>query len=348
MRKLAHTKSGLILMISLWILALVSLLSLGLAHRVSVNLKLVKFQKDKMKCLYIAKAGILKAVSVLGSDSIPETDTLNELWSRGYAKEIEGGSYIFKDISVGDGIFTISYIFDDTNSQSLIYFYGLSDEERKIDINTADKNLLIYLFDVIGESDSESLADAIIYWRGDNPLAEDPYYNSLEIPYSARKAHFKTIEELSLVKGFRGNWDLIERCSIFFTVYTGGLININTVQKQVLKSIFMGLGAENITVGFSDRLVNNVINFRDGDDNEQATDDDVAITYDKITTVLKTGLVNPLEITWIDSQNFPFTVSSNLFRIEVLAKLNTGMAQKKITAVISRNTGLRVKYWHEE
>lgn len=349
MRSLRNNSQGLILMVSLWILAIISLLCISLAHRVVINLKLVRFQKDKVRCLYIAKAALQKAINVLDQDLTPETDTLNELWSTGY--DLGTNSYIFKDVELGGGIFTVKYVFSVDNNGQPVYFYGICDEHRKININKASRELLVSFFSLLEFGQPETLAENIIYWRGDAPEGyKDSYYESPEVPYPARKAPCKTIEELYFVKGFRENPDLINECERFLTVYTeDNLININTSPLDILKSVFMSLGAESVRSGLSDKLVNNIIDFRDGDDGQEATNDDVAINQDEIKTVLKTGLIDPLEIDWIDNQVFPFTVKSNLFRIEVLAKLNSSSIQKKVNAVIDQNTQPpKFRYWHEE
>lgn len=337
---------------ALWILAIISLLCIGLAHRVIINLKLVDFQKDRMQCLYIAKAAIQKASSVLEQDDTPDTDALNELWSKGYDEKAEGDGYIFKEVEVGNGMFTISYIYDGKDGESPVYFYGMSDEARKININQASRELLVSIFDQIGFQDSESLGENIIYWRGDARIGyDDPYYESSEIPYPARKASIRTINELSLVKGFRENPEFIKACERFLTVHNAkDLININTASPQVLKAVFISLGSDRASLGLSDRLVDNIIDFRNGIDNQEATDDDAAFNVDEVKRVITVSLSSIAEIDWVVKQAFPFTVKSNLFRIEVMAGLNTGKVKKKITAIISRDSGLpcKVKYWHEE
>jgi len=335
-------------MVSLWILAIVSLLCISLAHRVVINLKLAKFQRDRMQCLYIAKAAIQKAINVVEKDSSAEFDMLSESWSRGYDQEAD--EYIFKQVKVGKGSFTISYVYDNPYSQDPVYFYGMSDEDRKVNINQASRELLVALFDDMDVGDPESLSENIIYWRGDSPqIHGELYYGSPEVPYPARKAPFKTIEELSLVKGFREDPELVEECKRFFTVYTeDGAININTASPQILKAVFISLGADLIPPGLSDRLVNNIVDFRNGDDNLEATQDDEAIISGEMATVLSLGL-NAVEKGWVNSQVFPFTVKSNLFRIEVTAGLDTSKIHKDITAIINRNSlPLKVIYWHEK
>jgi hypothetical protein len=304
-----------------------------------------------MECLYIAKAAINKAVDVLEADSTVELDILNDIWSKGYEGTQQENNYIFKDINVGNGSFTVSYIYSGANSESPVYFYGMCDEDRKININKANKDLLTALFTVMEVDNPGSLADNIIYWRGDAPAGTmEPYYESSQIPYAARKAPFKTIEELSLVKGFRGDQSLVRECERYLTAYTSdNLININTVSTEILKAVFVSLGADNINAGLSDRLTDSVIDFRNGDDNEEATDDDMAIYQDQVKAVIQSGLLDILEINWVQNQVFPFTVKSNLFRIDVSAKLNNSSIQKEVSVIIDRSQQpLEVKYWHEE
>jgi hypothetical protein len=248
-------------------------------------------------------------------------------------------------------MFTISYIYDYINSESPVYFYGMSDEDRKININQANRELLVSIFDKIGFPEPESLGENIIYWRGDAKKGqEDPYYESSGIPYPARKGLIRTIDELSLVKGFRENPELVEECKRFLTVHTfNDIVNINTASPQVLKAIFISLGADKAAFGLSDRLVNNIIDFRDGTDNQEATDDDAALDVRAVKKVISTSLHNIAEIDWAAKQAFPFTVKSNLFRIEVLAGLNTSKIKKKVTVVINRGElPFKAKYWYEE
>lgn len=338
------------MIISLWILALISLLCISLAHRVVVNLKLVKFQRDRLQCLYIAKAAVQKAISVLEQDKTVDTDMLNELWSNGYDTEKEAENYIFKEVEVDEGRFTISYLFDDTDSESPVYLYGMSDENRKININSASSELLVSLFSVIGVEDPQGLAENIIYWRGDVPEGyDDPYYESEQIPYAARKLIFTSIEELSLVKGFREDQDLINKSEKFLTVYTAlDSININTASYSVLKAVFMNLGADRISFELSDRLAKNVIDFRNGYDDQEPTEDDLVIDKDRIKTVIGYGLGNKQEIDWVSSQDFPFTAKSDVFRIEVSTELNNSKIQKQITAIADRRMQpTKFIYWHE-
>lgn len=343
---------GMILIISLWILAIISLLCLSLARQIIVDLKLIKFQKDRMKCLYIAKAAIQKAISILESDSNEDIDILNEPWSTGSNPNGQyGKEYILKDVPFDEGFFTVRYSFAEKGGLGLMYLYGMSDEDRKVNINEASRQLLLVLFDAIEGGDPASLAENIIYWRGDAPQGyKEHYYESSHIPYAARGDHLKSMEELSLIKGFREDMELIKECERVFTVYTkDNLININTVPPQILKAVFISLGAEELNLGLSDRLVTNIVDYRDGSDNEEVTDDDVSVEQNKIKEVLKAGLADIVEKGWVDRQVLPFKTNSNFFKIEVSVKLNKGKINKDVTAIIDRSQKPpKVIYWHEE
>ena len=57
-----------VLIISLWILAILALLSVSIAHRVSLGLRLSRYQKERLKAAYLAKAGINIAIAEIEKD----------------------------------------------------------------------------------------------------------------------------------------------------------------------------------------------------------------------------------------------------------------------------------------
>lgn len=344
---------GFVILISLWILALLSLLSLSLAQRVAINVKLVKFQRDKIKCHYAAKAAINKAIAVIETDVLAETDvpnTLNQRWSLGYDVTKSDTEYIFKDIAVGDTSFTIQ-AGNGLSLGSADYEgdarYGFIDEDKKININFAKYDLLRSLFEVLEFDEPDALAEAILFWRGDFPDGSDAYYGSQAVPYQAPKAPFHTLEELSLVKGFREDGRMVEQCREFLSVFpVKDSININTASPTVLKAVFFSLKANS---DFAQRLVDKIVAYRAGADTREGSQDDAPILENKIKDVLKEGFVNVDEISWVETSSFPFTAHSRWFRIEAVARPLTGGAiQKRVSAVVSAEENCRVVEWHEK
>lgn len=235
--KIVKDEKGMILIVTLWILAILTLLAVSFSYRMRVEIKLTQFQIDSLRALYLAKAGINYAIAQLKKDT-NDYDSLNEQWA--YKKEIE----------LGKGKFI---------------FY-IEDEERRINLNTAPKSML----DKLGLK--EDIVCAIIDWRDeDNKITkpdgvEDEYYQTLNRPYHCKNAPFESIEELLLVKGVTSEILYGEdNISQWMTVYGKGKININTAPKKVLS----------ILPGLNDELAQNIINYRAGGDLEEGTEDDI-------------------------------------------------------------------------
>ncbi len=141
------------------------------------------------------------------------------------------------------------------------YDYEITDEDGKLNINTATEEKLRKLFIDSGVeiTDVDVIVDSIFDWRDDNDLhrlngAEEDYYRSLEIPYSSKDGQFSTVEELIMVNGINedilyGSKDIQEEDEEYYTgvathltVYGSNLLNINTASESVLSSA-LGLEA---------------------------------------------------------------------------------------------------------
>jgi len=78
--------------------------------------------------------------------------------------------------------------------------------------------------------------------------AEASYYSKLAAAYSPKNGRLDTAGELALVKGFGAK--PVERLTKFLTVYTDGLVNINTAPKEVIMAL-----SDEITPSMADDLV---------------------------------------------------------------------------------------------
>lgn len=102
----------------------------------------------------------------------------------------------------------------------------VQDESGKVDINAADLNTLVLMFTAVGveHSEAEHLAAAVVDWRdGDDLLtpngAEDPDYESANLPYGAADAPFTTVSELQQVLGM--DFELYQKLQNDVTIYGG-------------------------------------------------------------------------------------------------------------------------------
>ncbi|MFH1779497.1 MAG: hypothetical protein ABH847_05675 [Candidatus Omnitrophota bacterium] len=254
-------EKGAILIITLWILAILTILSVGVAGRMGLELKLTGLYRDNMKVLYLAKAGVERAISVIEAED-HAIDSLNERWSNNSEEQ----SPLFKEIKVADvGTFTVSYPFTEGR-----VFYGIQDEERRINFNNAPKEvirrLIEHLYPDIG--DASALAQSIEDWRDtdttrEGGLPEDDY--SAE-GYPRKDNYFDVTEELLLVKEMKP--EIFEKIKDYITVYPAkvypeGKLNINTASFPSLYAL-----------GFSEAVAGALVNYKSGDDGIEGNEDD--------------------------------------------------------------------------
>ena len=192
----ANSQRGVALILVLWVIALMSVLlgSFALIARTE-NLQ-ARHLLDATTARYAAEAGLERAVYELRN-----ADPLTR-W-------------------VGDGR-AYEFMFDNAKVH-----VELTDESGKIDINSADDNLLQSLFVSVGVSldQAANLSDAIQDWRDpDDEVrprgAEAAQYKSQGLPYLPRNAPFQTVSEIQQVFGM--NYELYSRIESAITIYAGG------------------------------------------------------------------------------------------------------------------------------
>jgi len=103
---------------------------------------------------------------------------------------------------------------------------SITDDSGKIDINTADVDLLTGLFMSRGvaQDQAQALAAAIMDWRDPDDLAqpngaEAPEYKAAGLSYTPKNAPFDTVSELQQVLGM--NYDLFAKIEPGLTIYSG-------------------------------------------------------------------------------------------------------------------------------
>lgn len=266
-------KNGQVLVFALWIIIFLTVIATTVGLRVRQRAELLSRIESKSKLRHLAEAGVKLSIASLRQDLIK-----NEFNYIPFSKYYRHNNpNLFKSIKLADGEVNVSYKDFDYSSNSFNNKYGYVDEERKININYAEKNLLKRLFTLllnIDEQQIDAIVDAAIDWRtfGKSSLDgfySDDYYSNLEYPYGVKDSDFELLAELLLVKGV--DRATFERIEPYITVYGDGLININTVSRTVL-----------IALGLSDSLADKIISVRSGIDSADFTADDFIFskTYD--------------------------------------------------------------------
>lgn len=252
-----------ILIISLWILAILSMFAIGIGHKLSLQVRLLDNHLDSVRAFYIAEAGIKRAIAE--SQKQPQnaiySDSFNQPWLNNEA--------VFKDVEFGDGRYTVE-------SVDIAGLYGMSDEQGRININTALFDVLKALLkeEVADEEAAGGIAAAIIDWRDeDNEVfqdpdtktwigAEDAYYQIQDPPYKCKNSRFDTVEEMLLVRGVTP--EIFYGIIKFITVYGNSAVNINTAPKPVLIAVLSHQlanyeGKQDI---YNEQLAEYIVNFR--------------------------------------------------------------------------------------
>lgn len=306
-------------------MSILSMFALGIGFRTSIELRLSKYNLDRLEAAYLARAGIKKASEFLLRDS-NEYDSLYECGIT-LAPE-ETPEIIFgKDYNkLGNGSFSIYYNEKNVFGEKYIY-YGIQDEERRININTASAEVLQRLSDRM----TPQIASSIVIWRSPAPdEEEDAYYEALEPPYKCRHDRFTAIEELKLVRGVTE--DLYEGIKDYITVFGDGKININTAPKEVLNAII------DDGTGEYESLIYNIIESRKSDDGF-FTNIDVFLNYPEDDEM-------KMRLTTLKNN---FTTKSDFFRINAYGEVHK--AVKAITYIAKKDPAKRrieIKYYHEE
>jgi type II secretory pathway component PulK len=166
---------GLVIIAVLWMVVVLMVMSAILGRKSRLDMKVCMARMEAVRCKWACRAGIEKAMAVMNGDET-ENDSVLDVWS--------DNPEDFNDVMLDQCVFTVRVI----------------DESSKLDINTATKEQLLGLPDMV-----EEIADAIIDWRDSDDVpsgagVESGYYESLTYGYMARNGPFRTLRELLLVK----------------------------------------------------------------------------------------------------------------------------------------------------
>ena len=339
-------QSGVILIITLWILLILSTIALGFAFEMHLESRLARYQLDSHTATYLAQAGVHRAMVELKNDLFLDRkarpqmiDSLGENWANN-----ENTDEYYTDIELGEGKYSVT----------------VTDEYSKININYMSREMMVALLTVLhpelekDEDRTNLIADALIdyrdpdtqYWK-DTTIDETTYYNpestDTEHPrYQFKNALFETVDELLNLPGFTpellyGNVELDAEggkkrsLNELLTVHGSGLININTAPYPVLVAWFRSGVPDLETV---QDLAQQVIERRNGMDEEPGTDDDKPFL--NMAELGSLSGMNPGITSVLMSRGI---VATNLFRITATGEVHGAM--KTITALISRDWVVR-------
>ena len=163
MRHNEKRKSGSVLILALWVLTFLGVLSLQIGFTLRQRITLLERLEARSDLRNGAEGAALKAVAAL-QKSFARVQNNYTAYEKMYRHNNEE---LFKEIRIGRTVAQVSY---SAGTLSVVpqKYYGVEDEEGKLNINTADFSTLKRLLErtVAGDpQEAELLAAYLVDWR---------------------------------------------------------------------------------------------------------------------------------------------------------------------------------------
>ena len=329
----------------LWVLVILSSLTMSLSRSTHVDLAISKQAIGKLKAKYLAWGGLIYAMEQARIDAEDaQSNTKDNLYYCGIrVSQGQSPEQLFQNRILGDGHFEVSYQVK-LNGERKTY-YGMQDEERLINLNALNVqsvNVVSSLLELLGYD--KELAKTISYsmldWKDEDKVlseqqygAEDDYYAGASAGYKTKNYLFESFDELLLVRGVTK--DILKAIRPFVTVYGRNevlRVNFETASETVLKALARAQTEFNPTVSVADAdtMVGKLVSYRRGDDGVDFTEDDRAIELAE-----DANLNTPEQMIFYAMSQFR-TRQSEYLRIRVKGVADDYNIQDRIEAVIQR------------
>ena|GEM_PF-1253625 len=243
-------KKGSILIITLWILVILSVLALGLGRRCAINLRIAAYQRDKLRAEQIARAGVKKAIWLLENEA-STYDTQN---SRGIVLDKRQPQDVFVSAwgtEPGEG-FKIGNF-----NPSGEFVLGFQDEESRLNINGIGDNqsaqalstgvLLKHLLEEKKIVPAENISKTIADWADEDVEEGKSYYKNkpfaTEEELLAALECFYFVNEKDTEESRKSARAVYNNLKDVITVY-GTQVNINTASDDILLILARAMAQE--------------------------------------------------------------------------------------------------------
>ncbi len=303
----------------LWAVLLLAIFAASVSSQALFALGLSERLSDQLQAAYLARSAVEYALVELERDPTPKVDGLADPWANHPS--------VFQEHRVGSGVFSVVSKPADGSER-----YGLTDEEQRINLNTAPADVLQRLFELSGlrEREATEIAAAILDWR-DVDTDEQPdgaerfYYRSLTHAYDCKDSPFENVEELLLIRGMTP--ELYHRVEPYVTAYGSGYVNLNTAGTMVLRAL--GLSEIGLA-GFRE--------YRSGEDGIEGTSDSrELISVSALGSELSSYLpANDLALLSRLAQKNLLGVKSEAFRMSIEAQLEHPNSRVRLFCVMDR------------
>lgn len=295
-------EKGLALVTTLLITAVLTAVTVEFIYRVYIGAARAEVFKETQRAGVLAEDGVIIAKSAL-----------EELIRVRPAFTMEEGGLAFSRTEPDGAVVEIKAIDERSKASVMVVYPATGVSNRNVD--EAYSRLLKRL------GLDENLKDPLADWLDrDNDMrpfgAEGPYYSSLPRPYKPRNKMPGSVDELLMIKGYTP--EVMKKLGPFITVYTDGLVNINTAGQTVLTSLSDDITGE---------LAGRIIEYRR------------KTPFKDRSEVLKVPGFETIGFSLQDK----VTAQTNIFR--VFSKATVNGAEREVEAVVQAGGG--VLYWRE-
>lgn len=224
---------GFALIAVLLVMAMVGVIGAEFAYSMRLEAASVRAYKDTLVAAHLAEAAVEQAIrEIAGEGAYVATDDDGGLTF--YARDRRPLKRLPRDkVPLGAGQFS----------------YRLTDEEARLNLNTASPDRVGRLFEALGidKIERDAIIASIQDWRDPNEdhrlngaESEDTYLK-LPLPYRSKNANLDSVNELLQIKGVTpamlGGVDGKPGLADVVTVKTRGQVNINTAGPVVMRAL---------------------------------------------------------------------------------------------------------------
>lgn len=275
---------GVALIVVLWILVILEVVIGGLVYVARLQARISNYRYLECQARAISRSGIERVIGTIYETKEERTKDENypEIYPRSLTGEIGGGQYDVR----------------------------LTNEESKINLNTASKEVLGKYLESANLTNSTTLIDVIFRLRTNGQK-------------------MKTIRELLLDESI--SEETVARLKIIATVNSNGRINVNTAPADLLKAL----------PGMTAKQAEDIINYRAGLDHISGTIDDQYISEKILLKLIDGSVVNKnKELFCYQAENFQTVCTAFYDRVykKITAYLNFDPVSHAV----------KITYWQED
>lgn len=334
----ANRREGAALIVSIWVILILSLLISSMAFDMQVEANVAAYQRKRTKSQYLARAGMEWTMAVLSRKVTetqdeelqlePDQDEQLVVASINLSRGV-GVSGIAKEL--GEGKFIVDILPEE--SRRNVNVLSEEDWEEILDQagveNTRWPDLIDCVMDWIDEDDNYRLHGA---------ESDDSFYQDRE--YEVKNAPLDTVDELLMIKGFDeallyGGPDKKDDSIIYkgiagwLTTWGDGKVNVNTASREVLLTL----------PNIEEDVIDRILEYRTGLDAEANTKDDGFRDIEEV--IRKTGLAQ-------DLANLITTTERKYLRVISIGEVDG--VRNGVWAVLQATEGGEVipVFWREE